>query len=354
MDNPLKTRKAKLAMFGLRLLCFLVILTLALWYGAYVLAPKYAYGMCPMLNLYFQPTQSVDVLALGTSLIYCGVNTYVLWQEYGISTYNLCTAEQPYWVSYYLLREALKTQTPKVILLDARPCVYQEEHSAWYRTVLHTYGILSPENRIGAILASAETWQEAVEFILGVPKVKELYDEVTAVSFVFPPDNEGRGGDWKGYIEEDDVHQYTRPSLVWSKEEGEIPPKQETYVRKIFELANQKGIPVLLIGVPNPDYKIDHLSFNSLWSIAAEYGVEGINYNMPTLRFGLNFAKDFADWEHLNVRGSITFSRKLGQDLKDRYDLPDHRGDEAYASYETGAAAWFAKLPEFQSAPEEK
>lgn len=82
-------------------------------YAAYVLTPKYDYGICSMLNLYRQPENSVDVLAVGTSLFYAGINTNVLWDEYGIAAYNLCSAEQPFWVSYYTIREALKTQRPR-------------------------------------------------------------------------------------------------------------------------------------------------------------------------------------------------------------------------------------------------
>ena len=98
---------------------------------------------------------------------------------------------------------------------------------------------------------------------------------------------------------------------------------------------------------------MDHAYCNRLFAIAAEYGFDGINYNLPTLRFGLNFTKDFADWEHLNVRGSMNFSRKLGEDLMAAFSLPDHRGDIAYASYDAAAADWYARLADFQSAPKE-
>ena len=65
--RPISRRKALLR-FHLRALCFLLILGCALGYGAYVLTPKYDYGICPMLNLYAQPRNSVDVLVVGTSV----------------------------------------------------------------------------------------------------------------------------------------------------------------------------------------------------------------------------------------------------------------------------------------------
>ena len=108
----------------------------------------------------------------------------------------------------------------------------------------------------------------------------------------------------------------------------------------------------MLLGIPNPDYAHDHMYYNALWSIAEEYGISGINYNDPLLRFGLRYSSDFADWQHLNVKGSVTFSRRLGEDLMERYDLPDRRGDARYDSYADSAAQWYAQYPMYK--PEKK
>ena len=39
-------------------------------YALYVLTPKYDFGICSMMNLYAQPPNSIDVLAVGSSLLY--------------------------------------------------------------------------------------------------------------------------------------------------------------------------------------------------------------------------------------------------------------------------------------------
>ena len=48
----------------------------------------------------------------------------------------------------------------------------------------------------------------------------------------------------------------------------------------------------------------------------------------------------------------MKISIKLGQDLRDRFDLADHRGDPAYGSYDQCAEIWFDRLETFQPAPE--
>ena len=344
----------KRAGFLARLVCFAVIAVLLLVYAGYVLTPKHDYGICSMMNLYRQPDDSVDVMTVGSSLAYAGVNTNVLWEEYGIASYNLCSAEQPFWVSYYTIREALKTQHPKVILLDAKAATYTRDYSKRGRTILSTFGIRGIENRIGAIMACVETPRDAVSYILGLPEVHSNYKKLTAEDFVFPPDNGGRGESWKGYIESDVVESHERPSVVWNSVKRNMNDREEEYARKIFEMAREEGITMLVVGFPNPDYANDHMYYNSLFAIAEEYGVPWINYNDPSLRFGLRFSTDFADWQHLNVKGSITFSRKLGEDLREMYSLADHRGDAYYASYDTCAEIWAEKYTDFESSDTKK
>ena len=351
-----KSRARVLTGFWVRVLCFAVLALSALGYAAYALTPKNDYGICSMLQYYKQPRDSIDVLVVGTSIGYAGVNTNVLWEEYGIAAYDLCSAEQPFWITYYQLKEALKTQRPKVILLDAKPAIYTQDYSKKGRIILSTYGILSPENRIGAIKASLENQSKLRDYVLMFPVLHNRYkQDFEADMLAFPPDNGGRGENWKGFIEEDNVEQHNRPSFVWNSVKRNINAREEEYVRKIFELAHEENIPLFVVCLPNPDYNNDHMYMNYLWSIAEEYNVSGIdgeigiNYNDVNLRFGLRYSSCFADWQHLNVKGSIVFSKKLGQDLKDRYDLPDRRGDETYETWQAAADEWYARLSEFES-----
>ena len=348
------SRGRQLAGFWIRLACFALLALCLLSYSTFVLTQKNDYGMCSMVTHYFQAEDSIDVLTVGTSMAYAGINTNVLWEEYGIASYNLCSAEQPFWVSYYTIREVLKSQHPKVILLDAKPATYTRDYSKRGRTILSTFGIWGLDNRIGAILACVEEAKDARGYLLGLPEVHNRYSKLEASDFTWPTDNGGRGSSWKGYIEQDNEENHQRPSLVWNNVRRNMNDRETEYARKIFELAKQEGIEIMLVGFPNPDYANDHMYYNALWALAEEYGITGINYNDPGLRFGLRYSSDFADWQHLNVKGSIKFSRKLAEDLKERYDIPDRRGEAGYESWDECARLWYEKYPTFESAQAEK
>ena len=167
MEEKTESRRRVLVFFWMRLAGFAVIAALMLSYATYVLTPKSDFVISSMINIYRQPEDSVDVLAVGTSLTYAGINTNVLWSEFGIASYNLCSAEQPFWVSYYTIKEVLKTQHPRVILLDAKPSIYERDYTKRGRTILSTYGIRGLENRMGAIMAIMRLRQASRDSVSG-------------------------------------------------------------------------------------------------------------------------------------------------------------------------------------------
>lgn len=63
---------------------------------------------------------SVDVLFLGSSVV---VNAFIpqeMYEDYGIRSYNLGSEQQSPFLSYYLLKEAYKSQNPKAVVLDLK------------------------------------------------------------------------------------------------------------------------------------------------------------------------------------------------------------------------------------------
>ena len=83
-----------------------------------VLLLKSEDGISQCRSLYKQKKDSIDVLFLGSSRIFCNVRTGILWDEYGIASYDLGGAETTMMSSFYHLSEALKTQHPEVVVLE--------------------------------------------------------------------------------------------------------------------------------------------------------------------------------------------------------------------------------------------
>ena len=347
-----KTRARVLTGFWLRAIGFVLVCSLILSYALYVMTPKNDYGICSMVYYYQQPQDTVDVLVLGTSQAYSGVNTAALWRDYGLAAYDLCGAEMPYWAVYYYLEEALKTQHPRLILLDAKPAIYAQPYSKKGRVIMSTYGIRSIVTRTASIIASTHP-DNTASFAIGFPQVHGRYNEITTDDFRIPPDNGGRGSDWKGYMEMDAVDVFYPPTIVRPEEQKPLQEKQQYYFEKILKVARERGISLVLIGFPNPDYAYDHPYYNTVKNIAAEYGFPFWNYNLPGELNGLDYETHFADWQHLNTEGSLLFTSQLGERIRHEFEVPDRRGQEQWNSWQSDADRWFSEYENRKKAAEE-
>ena len=69
-------------------------------------------------GFYEEKEDTLDFVFVGSSQLYADIAPAVLFSEYGITSYDFCANEQPLWISYYYIKEALKHQKPKAIVLD--------------------------------------------------------------------------------------------------------------------------------------------------------------------------------------------------------------------------------------------
>lgn len=256
MTDEVVSRRRENAAFFLRILAFGLIFTLISCAVLYVLTPKYDYGPGSMMNLPLQPRNTIDVLAVGTSTTYAAVNTNVLWANWGFSVYDLASAEQQYWHTYYYLEQALTTQHPKILLLDAKAATYPDDTTRRGRTILSTSGILNPIRRANAIAAGG---QQPLDFLLGYPQVHENWKSLTAENFAFPGWTGGRSVDWKGFIECDKMEHHTKPTFFWTETGKKINGREAEYFERICDLCEAQGIQIILISYPSPDYENDHM-----------------------------------------------------------------------------------------------
>ena len=73
-------------------------------------------------GFYAEEKNSLDFVFVGSSQMFTSVVPAVLWEEYGITSYDFGSNEQPMYLSYYYIKEALKYQNPKAIVLEVSYC----------------------------------------------------------------------------------------------------------------------------------------------------------------------------------------------------------------------------------------
>ena len=73
-----------------------------------------------MLNGYYElEDDTIDVLFVGNSHVYRYWQSTFAWQDYGIASSSLSTSDMPHGAMKNVIIEGCKTQSPKLLVLDA-------------------------------------------------------------------------------------------------------------------------------------------------------------------------------------------------------------------------------------------
>ncbi|MDO4331205.1 MAG: hypothetical protein Q4C58_00770 [Eubacteriales bacterium] len=319
---------------GIRAAIFACLVMLALYLANCILCVKSPHGVNQARGLYVQPDEAIDVLFLGSSHVHCNVDTQLLWDNYGIAAYLCTSAEQPLWNSYHYLVEALKTQKPKLVVLDMySPARYYEDYQKkWIDENLD--GMRISWNKYQAVIASSDT--DRRNLLLGFIEYHSRYTNLTEEDFQNFPWNRSEQARWKGYTPLDNHTELTQPDLSYVTDMSRLTEKSELYLKKIIALTEKEGILLALVSAPYLPEEEDQRVYHYIEQMADENNILFLNYNTTQLyeEVGIDFSLDFADHTHLNEGGSEKYTAHLGKWLKDHYEIPDRRGEKGYESWE--------------------
>lgn len=320
----------------LRIMCFISILTMVLFYTNKIFKVKYGDGIYDLTKFYELEDETVDVLFLGSSHAFEDFNTGTLWNEYGMASYILGGSVQPLWNTYYYLKEALKTQNPELIVLEGFCTTYESEFIDDSRIIKNNYGLRWSPDKINSIQISApeERWNE---FLLEYVQYHTRYSELGAADFLKNQGNR-QYDDWKGLGCNMATTPLTCVDVSDITQSMPLYEKTEKYYRKTIELAQEKGIPIVVVISPYAGITEEQQQkLNSADNIAAEYGVPFVNCNLLTDEIGIDYSTDAADGAHLNYKGNQKYSSYMGEYLKAHFEINDRRGDHRYDTWQRNA-----------------
>ena len=78
-------------------------------------------------SFYAQEKNSIDIVTIGSSADYRYIDTPMLYELFGYTSYNLATAQQPTSVTRFIMNEAEKSQNPSLFIVEAREFVHLPE-----------------------------------------------------------------------------------------------------------------------------------------------------------------------------------------------------------------------------------
>lgn len=312
-------------------ICFLLILTLLLQITNFILLPKYYTDQdwptsSTFIGFYQLQPDTVDVLAFGSSHMASGFDPQTLYAEYGIRSYNLSSEQQNTLVSYYWLKEALRTQHPQALILD---CFF-----------------LFPYEEDMPLNSSESCLRKSVDFMKPGPvkramirDICELDNTQSALSYYFPNIRfhtrwyalnksdfqfrvDGAASKLKGYCpfptacETETFKPFT---VDPSAPADSFQPVMEEYLEKIVQLCEENDIRLILVKTPTTAHNAAR--YNTIRAFADKHNADYYDFNESAVYYGcdFDFPNDMYDNGHCSISGADKVTTYLGNLLSSEY-----------------------------------
>lgn len=318
-----------------------------LWFLQALLVPKYADDANREGGLsgdyYAWSGEGHDVLFLGDCETYESYTPATLFEEYGITSVIRGTPQQLLWHSYYLLKDTLRYETPKAVVLNVYAMRYGEpQNEAYNRLMLD--GMKWSGDKLAAIRAS-------------------MTEEETFASYLFPLLRyHGRWGeigpdDWNylfshktvshnGYLMQTGVNPMTEVQEPFQLADYTLPERAWEYLEKIRTLCEEKEMELILVKAPTNSWGYwwyDEWD-RQIADYAAGHGLAYYNFIPKAEEIGLDWSADTYDaGVHLNVSGAEKLTGYFGRILSEQHGIPDRRGEKQTA------ALWAEKLERYKT-----
>ena len=301
------------------------------WFIQRLLMPKYQVGVVEgsFTEEYYKENVPHEVIFFGDCDVYENYSPIKMYQEYGISSYIRGSGEQYIWQSYYLLRDTLRYETPKVVVLTVHGLQFDKpRNEAYNRMTLD--GMKWSQDKVDAINASMMPGETFASYVFPVLRFHDRWKELTPTDFkhIFSKDITSHNG----YYMRCDVIPFTQYPPQQPLMNPNFGSNAMGYLDKIRELCDSKGIKLVLVRAPL-EYGWYPQWDKNVEKYAAQYGLTYLNFNNYTKEIGLDLTKDTYDaGVHLNLTGAEKLSVYFGKYLKENFSLTDYRNDPAVSA----------------------
>ena len=279
-------------------------------------------------GFYAEEKNSLDFVFVGSSQMFTSVVPAVLWEEYGITSYDFGANEQPMYLSYYYIKEAIKYQDPKAIVLEVSYCNAPEyTHEGVHHINLDDLRMGKTKlEAIFDIIPAGERWP----YIFELAKYHDTWTTLDQHSLEYITAN--KHNPYKGYT----------PSLdgfadggTFNEEIAKVTEKSElaelsvTYMEKIIALCKEENVDLVFLKTPN-DHIQNQPDYNAVGDIAERHNIPYLDLN-----------KEMKGQLHNHVFHAETITKRIGQWLTELYEVEDKRENPKFAEWHEDADYYY-------------
>ncbi len=298
-----------------------------------LLSPKYAETLVEgsMISQYYNEPKDHEVIFIGDCEVYANFSPLVMYEQDGIKAYVRGSSQQMIWQSYYILKETLKYETPRVVVLNVNSMRYGKNSDK----VSEAYNRLTIDNmkwskeKIDIINESMTEDETFISYIFPILRYHSRYDKLTKEDFKYM--FRKKNNTYNGFL----VNKNIKPADAFPTKRKlasyNFDNECYEYLDKITELCKQNNIKLVLIKAPSL-YPYWYEEYETqIREYANKNQIDYYNLLDKKDEMRIDYAVDTYDGGlHLNLTGATKLSKYFSRILKEKYNLTDYTGDIIY------------------------
>lgn len=290
-------------------------------------------------QFYALEDNTVDCIFFGSSATQRAFVVPEAYHEDGLVSYSFTCGTQPFMLTRYLMEETLKTQDPKLFVIELRGACKAPEDLAEVAL-----------RRMLDNMPMSKTKLDAIKAVLEYSEGADNGVDETGASYYFPflkyhglwnPSKQPKDLEldyYEGYALDPGLSFKLEEiyPLDFTDKQLHTAQKTQDALRDLLDYCDTLDAKVLFVASPYEASMEGMQKINFSQSVCESRGYEVLNYLPAEIRedLGLDDRTCYYNREHLNFYGSLKFTHQLTDHIMDAYDLPDRRGDPSVAAWE--------------------
>ena len=308
-----------------------------------------------MRDMYKQDKNTIDVLYVGDSNVYTGVSPLEIYNNIGVTGFSASTPQQDVIGSYYVIKEFLKKQKPKVIMLETGEFFALRKNFTelgmrseidYMNSGFDKLGILNDEYL-------NFSFSEKINYLFPIIRFHDRYQRLTEFDIrklILKSETS-----YKGYLYDIKTRKYENKgkNIYLKYKEYQNSYKEinientdlhiEDYVKekidKLKLLCKQNNCELVLMTMPTTDERAIE-KYEIFKEFAKEKEIKYVNFNFEVDE-PINWETDTQDkGNHLNIKGAEKVGNYISKYLSENFEFENKKEKKEYKKWNDALQAY--------------
>ncbi|MCQ2514926.1 MAG: hypothetical protein MJ089_07560 [Ruminococcus sp.] len=289
------------------------------------------YNKNRIAGFYLEDKNSLDVAFLGASEVFADFSSAYAYEKFGFTSYPYSTDYNLVSLYKYQLEEILKHQNPKLIVVELTMTVNENNDDFSDESNIRNIEALMPlsVNKAESVFKNVDN--DYLSYLFPIIKYHDTWKDLgTLKQYIkdsYAMRSRGytllKGATTKPHIAKlENLIDVTNDNTVAKLDDTMLCKR---YLTEFLDYCKEKELDnVLFVMYPHAVIDSTYNRFcraNAAGKLVESYGYEFLNLEHKANEIGLDYQKDFYNYDHLNVYGQQKFTEYFGNMLKNKYGI---------------------------------